>query len=111
MQTLQALRRPSEGADVQVVFWSYGDNDSSVDCEMLNVLGLGMKLDVEYFRLLLTSLDDYNTHHDLAKCLFIARKFVAIAYDCPLVRPGLAPIVLIAGPREMEDRLGKKNAI
>ena len=97
---LSALRRPPPGATFGIVLW----DSTSLDEEMLNALGLGLKIHPHFFQAFLTRHPKTPPIRDEGRSWKIADDVVVVGqYIMTLVRnyqptnPDAAPIILIAG--------------
>ena len=115
VQTFRSLRKPPKGTVVQIVLWHFHQYPPKLlDLNLVNVLGLGLKLEPCFFESLYNTppsdIEDFGRQIDPTspKYFLGAGTVVAVARDCLLVpKPESPPIILIAGPHDFNQLINQ----
>ena len=100
IRILSALRRPPPGATFGIVLW----DSTSLDKEMLNALGLGLKIQPHFFNAFLArhpktpAIPEKGTDWEIADDIVVVGQYVMTLVRNYLSEiPDATPIILIAG--------------
>ena len=110
-EILAALRQPPRSACLRIVLWWLTDREhSGLTPELLNVCGLGLKIDSRFFEAIIEKTDRgyLSTRMEMiqpflsspafrAKCLVFGSAAAIVARDYIIGEPNVPPVLLIVG--------------